>query len=91
VNIREWERIESGVKGQEVCARSEKLDCSYAAAGFLRTLNTNRTERPITIPAIIDSSGKPGIAGTTRGVVALDEDDTVTVTTLGDVAVLLES
>jgi hypothetical protein len=34
------------------------------------------------IPAIIDSNGKPGIAGTTRGVDILDEDATVTVTTL---------
>jgi hypothetical protein len=43
------------------------------------------------IPATIDSSGKPGIAGTTRGVDTLDEDDTVTVTTLCEADVLVES
>ena len=61
---------------------TEGLECGYAVAGFLRTLSTTRTERPTMIPAIIDSNGNPGIAGTTRGVVTLDEDDTVTVTTL---------
>jgi hypothetical protein len=42
------------------------------------------------IPAAIDSHGKPGTAGTTRGVVALDDDDeedAVTVRVLTDVAV----
>jgi hypothetical protein len=39
------------------------------------------------IPATIDSHGKPGIAGTTSGVVALDDD---TVTVLNEVIVLTE-
>jgi hypothetical protein len=33
---------------------------------------------PMTIPAMIDSHGNPGIAGSTRGVV-VEEEDVVTV------------
>jgi hypothetical protein len=43
------------------------------------------SERPMTIPAIIDSHGKPGIGGATSGVVGPDEVVTVTVTALNDV------
>jgi hypothetical protein len=39
----------------------------------------------MTIPAIIDSHGKPGIGGATSGVVGPDEVVTVTVTTFDDV------
>jgi hypothetical protein len=39
----------------------------------------------MTIPAIIDSHGKPGIGGATSGVVGPDEVVTVTVTALNDV------
>ena len=35
--------------------------------------------RPIAIPAMMDSIGKPGTAGITRGVVVLDDCVTVTV------------
>jgi hypothetical protein len=46
------------------------------------------TDRPIMTPATIDSNGKPGTAGTTSGVVWLDEDDAVTVTVLTEVPAL---
>jgi hypothetical protein len=42
------------------------------------------------IPAAIDSQGKPGTAGTTSGVVALDWEVTVTVTVPPEVDVLLD-
>jgi hypothetical protein len=42
------------------------------------------------IPTTIDSQGKPGIAGTTSGVVALDDDDTVTVLNEVEMIVLTE-
>jgi hypothetical protein len=41
------------------------------------------------IPATIDSHGNPGTAGTTSGVVSVDED-AVTVTVLAEADVLLE-
>lgn len=56
----------------------------------LRRLRMTSTERPMMIPAAIDSHGKPGTAGTTSGVVAIDEDDAVTVTVLTEVDVLLD-
>jgi hypothetical protein len=54
-----------------------------------------RTERPMAIPATIDSQGKPGTAGTMSGVVALDDDTEsvlkeVEVTVLTEVAVLID-
>jgi hypothetical protein len=61
----------------------------YAAAG-LRRLRTKSTESPRIIPAAIDSHGKPGTAGTTSGVVALDDEDAVTVTILTEPEVLVE-
>jgi hypothetical protein len=48
------------------------------------------TERPITIPAIIDSQGNPGIGGATRGSVRLDEGVSVTVMVPPEVVALLE-
>ena len=55
---------------------------AYLEADLLR-LRTISTESPRKIPAAIDSHGKPGIAGTTSGVVTLvvelDEDGAVTV------------
>ena len=67
------------------------MGCGYPEVDLLR-LRTISTERPTRIPAAIDSHGKPGIAGTTSGVVALlvvlEEDGAVTL--LSDVVVLLE-
>jgi hypothetical protein len=40
------------------------------------------------IPAIIDSTGKPGIDGTTRGLVMLDDSDSVTVRVISDIALV---
>jgi hypothetical protein len=42
------------------------------------------------MPATIDSHGKPGTAGTTSGVVTLVEGNVATVTTLAEVAVLVD-
>jgi hypothetical protein len=40
------------------------------------------------IPAIVDSNGKPGIDGTTRGPVILDDSDGVTVRVISDVVLV---
>lgn len=45
--------------------------------------------RPMAIPAMIDSTGKPGTAGSTRGVV-VELEDSVTVTVAAELVLALE-
>jgi hypothetical protein len=61
----------------------------YVVADLLRCLRMTSTERPMTMPAAIDSQVKPGTAGMASGVVRLDEADVVTVTVLTGVEALL--
>ena len=72
-------------------AVSRSLNCRYLDHVFRRDRRTTRTDSPSRIPAAIDSNGKPGTAGTTRGVVMLVAEDAVTVMRLRATDVLVES